>query len=148
MLLLVALLELLLLDELLFVELLFELLLLALVFELLMSTLAPPVELELDTLPATLPDELLDPPLEVDDTTMLPLEPPPPPPKKPPPLNPPPPPKNPPPPITAGAKPPPPPMNGSPAIAGIGTGGALATVTIAGGQLVRVVVVTTRLRGR
>ena len=126
---------------LLFVELLFDELLLLLVFEfefeLSTSTIAPPLEDE----------ELVEPPLEVDEITMLPLDPPlpPKPPPKPPPN--PPPPKKPPPPMTAGTAPPPPPMKPSPIAAGIGTGGALATVTIAGGQVVVVVVVTIRRRG-
>ena len=177
MLLLLVALELLLLVELLlellfadalFEELLFELLLFKLEFELSISTAAPPVELELDTLPDeppededtfpdeddetlpdddTLPDELLDPPLEVDEITMLPLDPPPPPPKKPPPK--PPPPKKPPPPPTTTGTAPPPPTKPSPIVAGIGTGAAFATVTTAGGQMVvRVMVLITRRVGR
>ncbi|HXH15695.1 MAG TPA: hypothetical protein VNJ10_06140 [Sphingomonas sp.] len=92
----------------------------------------------------------VDPPLDVDDTTMLAPEPPLPP--KPPPNPPPkPPPKNPPPlpPTTTGSAPaPPPPMYPEPTGVGIGTGAAFATDTTVGAQVVRVVVVTRRTRGR
>lgn len=92
----------------------------------------------------------VDPPLDVDEITMLPLDPPLPP--KPPPNPPPkPPPKKPPlPPTTAGTLPPPaagpappPPIYPSPT----GTGAALAIRTTVGAQVVRVVV-TRRTRGR
>lgn len=118
--------------------------------------LDPPVEEVLDiSAPPVLPDEPpvdVDPPLDVDEMTMLPLEPPlpPRPPPKPPPNPPPrPPPKKPPlPPTTTGTAPPPPPMYPSPTGAGIGTGAALATVTTVGAHVVRVVVTTRRARGR
>jgi len=101
-----------------------------------------------DTSPLEPPADV-DPPLDVDEMTILPLEPPlpPKPPPKPPPS---PPPKKPPlPPMTTGAAPaPPPPIYPSPTGAGIGTGAALATVTTVGAQVVRVVVVTRRTRGR
>lgn len=104
-----------------------------------------------DTLPLLPPlaDETL-PPLDVDEITMLPLDPPPPkPPPKPPP-NPPPPKKPPPlPPTTTGTPAPPPPIKPSPTGAGNGTGtGAwFATVTTVGAQAVRVVVTTRRRFG-
>src|SRR3546814_2122198 len=82
----------------------------------------PPVDDEVD----------VEPPLEVDEITMLPLDPPPPPkkpPKKPPPN---PPPKPPLPPTMIGALPPPPDISGS---GGSGTGaGWFITVTVAGGH--------------
>lgn len=161
--------ELLLLDALAaLVEELFELLLLLLELALLMSTAAPPVELELDTLPElppeddetlpeeeddtlpddeTLPDELDEPPLDVDEITIDPLDPPPLPPKNPPPPKPPPPPKKPPPPITSGTPPPPPPK---PSLTGTGGKGAalLATVITAGAHAELVVVVMIRRPAR
>jgi len=87
------------------------------------------------------PDEVeVEPPLEVDETTMLPLEPPPPP-KNPPPKNPPPP-KPPDPPITARPELP------LPLIVGWGGRGmgvpCVVTVTVCGTQAV--VVLTTLLR--
>ncbi|WP_375390565.1 hypothetical protein [uncultured Sphingomonas sp.] len=121
---------------------LFALLSLLLVFALLMSTAAPPVELEPETLPddelETFPPELL----EVEDTTMLPLDPPPPPPNPPPKKPPPPPPKKPPPPITPGTMPPP--LTTAVGAGGIGTA-VPAIVTTAGGQDEVVVVMIRRL---
>ncbi len=121
--------------------------------------LTPPLEVEpplvLDEPPLVLDEPLLvldEPPLEVDEMTMLPPEPPPPkkPPPKPPPPKPPPgppPPKKPPPLFTGTAVGlPAPPTNGS--ANPTGTGGALATVTIAGAQAVVRVVTTRRIRGR
>nr|WP_245337145.1 hypothetical protein [Sphingomonas sp. PvP018] len=114
--------------------------------------LTPPLEVEPPLVLDEPPLVLDEPPLEVDEMTMLPPEPPPP--KKPPPKPPPPkPPPGPPPP----KKPPPlfigtavglpaPPANGS--ANPTGTGGALATVTMAGAQAVVRVVTTRRMRGR
>jgi hypothetical protein len=109
------------------------------------SPLLPPLADETLPLLPPLVDETL-PPLEVDEMTMLPLDPPPPkPPPKPPPN---PPPKKPPlPPTTTGMPPPPPETKPSPTGAGTGTGVWLATVTTVGAQTVRVVVVTTRRFG-
>jgi len=97
-------------------------------------------ELVLET-PPVLDEVELDPPLEVDETTMLPLDPPPPP-KKPPAKNPPPnPPKPPLPPTITGAWPPPPLITGA---GGNGIGAPwLVTVTTCGVQAVEVRVVTT-----
>jgi hypothetical protein len=114
--------------------------------------LTPPLEVDPPLVLDEPPLVLDEPPLEVDEMTMLPPEPPPP--KKPPPKPPPPkPPPGPPPP----KKPPPlfigtavglpaPPTNGS--ANPTGTGGALATVTMAGAQAVVRVVTTRRMRGR
>ena len=105
------------------------------------TTFAPPVELLVDELLDTFPDELLDtlpddeelldelveldPPLDVDEITMLPDDPDDPPPKKPPPKKPPPPPPQPPlPPTTTGTPPPPPVTKPSDAGRGTGTGAA------------------------
>lgn len=95
-------------------------------------------ELVLET-PPVLDEVELDPPLEVDETTMLPLDPPP---KKPPAKKPPPKPPNPPlPPTITGAWPPPPLITGA---GGNGIGAPwLVTVTTCGVQAVEVCVVTT-----
>jgi hypothetical protein len=114
----------------------------------------PPVDEVLLTPPLEVDPPLVldEPPLEVDEMTMLPPEPPPPkkPPPKPPPPKPPPgppPPKKPPPLFTGTAVGlPAPPTNGS--ANPTGTGGALATVTMAGAQAVVRVVTTRRMRGR
>ncbi|MEG8029182.1 hypothetical protein [Sphingomonas aerolata] len=114
--------------------------------------LTPPLEVEPPLVLDEPPLVLDEPPLEVDEMTMLPPEPPPPkkPPPKPPPPKPPPgppPPKKPPPLFTGTAVGlPAPPTNGS--ANPTGTGGALATVTMAGAQAVVRVVTTRRMRGR
>jgi hypothetical protein len=119
---------------------------------------AAPVDEVLLTLPLEVEPPLLllevdpplldvDPPLEVDETTMLPLDPELPPPKKPPPKPPLPPKKPPLPPITTGTPPPPLPPKGSPNALGSGAGW-FAMETTVGAQAVVVVVVTTRVRGR
>ena len=126
--------------------------------ELVLETL-PLEELVLETLPLDVleldpPDDVLllepplevdvDPPLEVEDTTMLPLEPPP---KNPPPKNPPPnPPKPPLPPTITGVEPPPPPLTTGAGGSGIGAPWDV-TVTVCGWQVVTVLV-TTRLLTR
>ena len=101
-----------------------------------------PLELVLETPPVLLEVEL-DPPLEVEEMTMLPLDPPPP--KKPPPKKPPPnPPKPPLPPTITGAVPPPPLTIGA---GGNGIGAPwLVSVTVCGTQAVVVCVVTTLRR--
>ncbi len=114
--------------------------------------LTPPLEVDPPLVLDEPPLVLDEPPLEVDEMTMLPPEPPPPkkPPPKPPPPKPPPgppPPKKPPPLFTGTAVGlPAPPTNGS--ANPTGTGGALATVTMAGAQAVVRVVTTRRMRGR
>jgi len=114
--------------------------------------LTPPLEVEPPLVLDEPPLVLDEPPLEVDEMTMLPPESPPPkkPPPKPPPPKPPPgppPPKKPPPLFTGTAVGlPAPPTNGS--ANPTGTGGALATVTMAGAQAVVRVVTTRRMRGR
>jgi hypothetical protein len=102
--------------------------------------LDPPVEvLELE--PPL--DVEVDPPLDVDETTILPLDPPPPP-KNPPAKNPPPNPPPPDPPTMIGAAPPPPLITGC---GGNGIGAPCeVTVTTCGWHVVVRVVVTTRLR--
>ena len=132
--LLFVLVELLLLLLLLF-ELLFAELSTLLLFELFTSTTAPPLDVELETLPELLVE--LDPlVLDVELTTIDPLLPPPDPPKKPPAKKPPPP--NPPPPkppvTTAGATSPPPAKTGAGG-SGTGTGAPwLAIVTVVAAQ--------------
>ena len=114
--------------------------------------LTPPLEVDPPLVLDEPPLVLDEPPLEVDEMTMLPPESPPPkkPPPKPPPPKPPPgppPPKKPPPLFTGTAVGlPAPPTNGS--ANPTGTGGALATVTMAGAQAVVRVVTTRRMRGR
>lgn len=90
---------------------------------------------------------IFDPPLEVEEITMLPLDPPElPPPKKPPPKKPPPPPPRKPPPVTIGTAPLPPTKPDSTS-AGVRSGmgdGVLETVTTAGAHAAVTVRVTTR----